>query len=74
MKTIVVTPAFCKSEMLKHSMANFYEYQKGNFEHWILLNHYPVNKEKNNQEIIEITKDKLFRYTYNEEFENVWLH
>jgi len=38
---------------------------------WQGISHYKRIPE-GNQEIIEITKDKLFRYTYNEEFENVW--
>lgn len=67
MKTIVVTPAFCKSIMLEQSLANYYEYQTENYEHWILLNHYPINKEKNNDEIRNIAekfKCKLFDNQY----------
>jgi hypothetical protein len=67
MKTIVITPAFCKSIMLEQSLANYYEYQTENYEHWILLNHYPINKEKNNDEIRKIAekfKCKLFDNQY----------
>jgi hypothetical protein len=63
MKTIVITPAFCRAELLDLSLQQYYAYQKGNYEHWILLNHYPVHKAENNAKIIEIAKKyncKLF--------------
>jgi hypothetical protein len=56
MKTIVITPAFCKSSLLVHSLRNFYDLQTENYEHWILLNHYPVNEEKNTEEIRQIAE------------------
>lgn len=62
-KMIVITPAFCKAELLDLSLQQYYKYQRGNYEHWILLNHYPVKKAENNTRIIEIAKKyncKLF--------------
>lgn len=59
MKTIVVTPAFCKAELLDYSLGNYYENQTQSFEHYILLNHYPINKEENNRKIYDIA------YKYN---------
>jgi hypothetical protein len=53
---IVVTPGFCKAELLDLSLQQYYEYQKGNYEHWILLNHYPVHKAENDIKTIEIAK------------------
>jgi len=50
----VVTPAFCSAELLDRSLQHFYEYAKGGYEHWILLNHYPVHKVDNDQKTIEI--------------------
>lgn len=54
MHTIVLTPGFCKAELLDLSLAQYYEYQKGNYEHWILINGYPIHKETNNQRLRDI--------------------
>ncbi len=67
MKTIVITPAFCKSILLHHSLKNYYELQTENYEHWILLNHYPVDEERNTDEIRKIAeqyKCKVFDSEY----------
>src|SRR4030042_4053004 len=73
MATIVITPAFCKAALLEQSLANYYEYQTENYEHWILVNHYPVNRKKNNNEIRKVAekfKCKVFDSEYDRGLHN----
>ena len=56
-KTIVVTQVFAKAELLKYSLDNLYKYGSRNWdEHYLLLKHYPINKEKNHEQIREYAK------------------
>ena len=44
--TRVVTPVFCNAKLLELFLEQYYEYQKGNYEHWLLDNHYPIGRNK----------------------------
>src|SRR6185312_3401257 len=57
MKTFIVTPAFCKAKLLEHCLAHIYSSPiKRPFEHFVLHQHYPVDKERNGERIKEIAK------------------
>ena len=57
MKTIIVTQAFCKAEMLVNGFNNLYQYGSKTWdEHWVLLKHYPLDKENNHRRIREIAE------------------
>jgi len=56
MNTLCITQCFCNADILEHSMSNLYNYSSGNFEHWFLLKHYPINEKENTEKILEYAK------------------
>lgn len=56
MKTFLFTPAFCKWKMLADCLEHIYKTPPRDVEHVIILQHYPVNLEENNQRIRDLAK------------------
>jgi hypothetical protein len=57
MKTFIITPCFAKSTLVSDFLAHFYAAPpRFEFTHALLLNHYPVNREQNNEEIKKLAQ------------------
>jgi hypothetical protein len=72
-KTIVVTQAFCRAELLNYCLSEFYQLQCGHLEHWILIKNYPVN-EKKNKELLLAVADLYCCKVFECDEEHVGLH
>jgi hypothetical protein len=57
MKIWLSTPSFCKAKLLEESLEHIYKTPpKRPFTHWVIDNHYPVNKAENSEKMKEICK------------------
>lgn len=54
---ILLTQCFCKADILQFSMKNLYEHLGKEREHWIILKDYPINREENQQKILDYAKE-----------------
>lgn len=50
-RTLIISQCFCNADILQFSLENLYKYGSGNWEHWILLKHYPINYKENEEKI-----------------------
>lgn len=67
-----ITLGFTPSRILKESLRNFYATRCLQFEHIFLDNHYPINKEQNQLECMELCEE--YGLTYIDAGKNLGLH
>jgi hypothetical protein len=73
MKTIVVTQAYCRAELLNHCLNSFYSRRRSDFEHWILIKGYPINQKENDEALVAVSEKYGCKYFFTSE-ENVGVH
>lgn len=72
MNTYLITPAFCKSKMLKQCLEHIYKTPPNVHQHVIIDNRYPVNKEQNRKDIQDLCEE--YDCTYIDSGKDLGLH